>query len=98
MLKKIVLLIGADANKLVLETLIELCKAEAVAYCNLDEFIPELEPAAIQMVIERYNKLGYEGLDSQSGSNISLSFVDGYSKPTYRMLQKYRKIRTVKEV
>lgn len=95
MIDKINILIGADTDKETLNQLIEICKAEAVEYCNLDEYTEKLEPAIIEMVIERYNKLGVEGLDSQSSSTITSSFVDGYSKRVYQMLQKHRKIRVV---
>ena len=95
MIDKIKILIDAAVDDKLIETLIEICKIEATEYCNLAEYSTNLDAAVIQMVIERYNKLGVEGLNSQSPSTISSSFVDGYSKQVYQMLQKHRKIRVV---
>jgi len=41
--------------------LISLCKDEAYTYCNLPEYNAKLDGAVIQMVIERYNRIGSEG-------------------------------------
>lgn len=95
MLDKLKILIDAGVDEDLLNQLIEVCKVEATEYCNLVEYSTNLDPAVIEMVIERYNKLGVEGLTSQSSSTITSSFVDGYSKRIYQMLQKHRKIRVV---
>ena len=81
MIDKIKILIDAAVD----DKLVEICKIEATEYCNLAEYSTNLDAAVIQMVIERYNKLGVEGLNSQSASTISSSFVDGYSKQVYQM-------------
>lgn len=96
MLEKIKLLLNQYAQDELLELLIEMCKADAVSYCNLPEYIDDLDSTVIKMVIERYNKIGFEGLSAQGDSGVSNSFVDGYSKEIYQSLIKYRKMRIVR--
>lgn len=95
MLEKIKILINQYAQDEILLLLIDMCKADAVAYCNLPEYIEDLDNTVIKMVIERYNKIGFEGLSAQGDSGVSNSFVDGYSKEIYQSLIKYRKMRIV---
>jgi hypothetical protein len=45
------------------------------------------------MVLERYNKLGAEGLQSQSYSNISEHYKDGYSAGIQAQLRWFRKVK-----
>lgn len=67
MLEKIKLLLNIDRiddlDELIL-TLINLCKQEAYVYCNLSEYDNKLDFVVIQMVIERYNRIGSEGATS----------------------------------
>lgn len=95
MLEKIKILINQYAQDDILEVLIDMCKADAVAYCNLPEYIDDLDNTVIKMVIERYNKIGLEGLTAQGDSGVSNSYIDGYSKEIYQSLIKYRKMRVV---
>jgi hypothetical protein len=95
MLDTIKILIGADADDSVISALIDICKLDATAYCNLEEYDEKLDFIVRQMVIERYNKINKEGLTSESSSSINNSFIDGYSKPIYQSLRKFRKLRVV---
>ena len=67
MLEKIKLLLNIDRiddlDELIL-TLINLCKQEAYVYCNLSEYDNKLDFVVIQMVVERYNRIGSEGATS----------------------------------
>ena len=97
MLDKIKLLLGIaedDKDELLL-TLISLCKDEAIDYCNLEEYSSKLDSAVIQMVIERYNRLGSEGLGSATSSGIREEYFSNYSDPVIRKLQKNRKVKCV---
>lgn len=98
MLNKIKLLLNrADDDSLdeLLQTLIALCKEEAYIYCNLEDYDEKLDYIVIQMVIERYNRMGSEGTTSQSSSGITNQFDSFYSDKVTRMLNKNRKLRTV---
>lgn len=100
MLEKIKLLLGLaeedESRDDLINTLISLCKDQAVDFCNLDEYSSKLDSAVISMVIERYNKIGTEGVSSVSTNGINESYVEDYSKPIKNKLIKNRKVRLVK--
>jgi len=97
MLEKIKLLLNItdDDRDELLELLISLCKDEACEYCNLMEYNKKLDYIVIQMVIERFNRIGSEGATSQSTSGISTNYDSFYSEKVRKMLNKHRKVRTV---
>lgn len=78
-----------------LNTLISICKQEAVAYCNLEEYIGDMDFIIIQMVIERYNRIGSESLKSQKASGITANYADYYGEKVVKLLNKFRKLKTV---
>lgn len=94
---KIKILIGLtdDSKDDVLDVLISLCKAEAYEYCNLEGYTSKLDSAVIQMVIEKYNKMGTEGLSSVSTSGIKEEYNSGYSPQVLGLLKKNRKVKCV---
>lgn len=95
MLEKIKLLLSASDDSLdeLILTLISLCKEEAYVYCNLPEYDSKLDFIVIQMVIERYNRIGSEGATSQSSSGVSMNYDSFYSDKVVRLLNKYRKVK-----
>ena len=95
MLEKIKLLLNANDDSLdeLILTLISLCKEEAYVYCNLPEYDSKLDFIVIQMVIERYNRIGSEGATSQSSSGVSMNYDSFYSDKVVRLLNKYRKVK-----
>lgn len=100
MLEKIKLLLGLaeddESRDDLINTLISLCKDQAIDFCNLDEYISKLDSAVISMVIERYNKIGTEGASSVSTNGINESYIEDYSRPIKEKLIKNRKVRLVK--
>lgn len=94
---KIKILIGLTDNSKddVLDVLISLCKSEAYEYCNLEGYTSKLDSAVIQMVIEKYNKMGTEGLSSVSTSGIKEEYNSGYSPQVLGLLKKNRKVKCV---
>lgn len=97
MLDKIKILLGLtnDDKDELLSVLIALCKDEAIDFCNLKEYSNKLDSAIITMVIERYNKMGSEGLTSDSTSGINANYIDGYSEIVLSKLRKNRKVKCV---
>lgn len=97
MLEKIKLLLNKtdDSVDELLTTLIGLCKDEAVIYCNREEYDAKMEFVIIQMVIERFNRIGSEGTTSQSSSGASANYDSFYSDKVVRLLNKFRKVRMV---
>ena len=47
------------------------------------------------MVIEKYNKLGTEGLTSVSTNGINENYIEGYSESVLSKLRKNRKVKCV---
>ena len=98
MLNKIKLLLHKENDESVDElllTLIALCKDEAYIYCNLEQYDEALDYIVIQMVIERFNRIGSEGTTAQSTSGISMTYDSFYSQKVERMLNKHRRVKCV---
>ena len=97
MLDKIKILLGLtdDSKDELLNVLIALCKDEAIDFCNLKEYSSKLDSAIIAMVIERYNKMGTEGISSVSTNGINESYENGYSEIVLSKLRKNRKVKCV---
>lgn len=89
---KILLNIKGSSKDELLLLLIELCKAEAVDLTHSDEYDSSLDGCVTYMVIERYNRLGNEGVTSTSYTGISESFLDGYSDNTMKLIRRHRKL------
>lgn len=97
MLDKIKLLLGLttdDKDELIL-VLISICKDQATTYCNLEEYSESLNSAVIEMVIERYNHIGTEGVKKTTSSGVSEELSQEYSISILRQLRKYRKVKCV---
>ena len=97
MLDKIKLLLSIidDTADDLLNTLIAICKEEAYIYCNLPEYTEKLDNIVVFMVIEKYNRIGSEGTESQSASGISATYESFYSEKIVKMLNKHRRVRCV---
>lgn len=92
---KLLLNIPDDTQDELLQVLISLCKDEAFNYCNLPEYSTKLDGAVIQMVIERYNRIGSEGAIQQSSSGASITYDSFYSEKVRWMLNKHRKVKMI---
>lgn len=97
MLNKIKLLLGltTDVKDEVLLVLIDICKDQAINYCNLEEYSTKLDSAVIEMVVERYNKMGTEGVSKVTTSGITEEYIADYSEAIIKFLRKYRKVKCV---
>ena len=97
MLDKIKLLLSIldDTADDLLNTLIAMCKEEAYIYCNLPEYNSKLDNIVVSMVIEKYNRIGSEGTESQRASGISATYESFYSDKIVKMLNKHRRVRCV---
>lgn len=92
---KLLLNIQDDEQDELLQVLISLCKDEAYVYCNLPEYNEKLDGAVLQMVIERYNRIGSEGATQQSSSGVSMTYDSFYSDKVRWMLNKQRKVKMI---
>lgn len=78
-----------------LRALISLCQDEAYNYCNLAEYDDSLDYIVVQMVIERFNRIGSEGATSQGVSGMQTTYDSFYSEKVRKLLNKHRKVKTV---
>ena len=96
MLEDIKLLLGitsTEKDKL-LKLLINLATEDARTISRRQD-VSELEGIITQMVVFNYNRLGTEGLDSESYSGVSDSYSADYPENILRALKRYRKLVTL---
>lgn len=97
MIEEIKLLLG-DAADNYTDAQIGLCLkwalAEVEAYCNRDLDI-ELELIATKIAIIKLNRINTEGLQSQSYSGVSETYIDGYPADILAVLNRKRKIKVL---
>lgn len=95
LISKISILIDRDDKKELLQLLIENAIEEIINYCNLEEYNTKLDSLICKIVIYNYNRLGTEGLNSTSYSEIRENYTDGYGEDIVRMLNKNRRLKTL---
>lgn len=93
LLTKVKLLLGITANDKddLLTLLIDNATEEAMAYTR-QENAEVLNTAIIQMVVYMYNRLGTEGLDAESYSNVRFDYSASYPDSIMAMLNSKRKM------
>lgn len=87
-------IIGSPANNkdTVIQYLIDGAEAFAKSYCNITD-TTNIDNTIIKMVIEDFNRMGSEGLTSQSFSGTSENYNQDYSAQVYKVLNKNKKIK-----
>ena len=97
MKEQLIALLDIDSNDskslAVLDILIDICTDEATAYTRQEA--EKITSLIKLMVIERYNKIGNEGLASTSFAGVGENFLEDYSASLVRLLQSKRKIKVV---
>jgi hypothetical protein len=96
MLDDIKLLLGitsTDKDNL-LQLLINQATEEALDYTRRGS-ADGLENIITKMVVFNYNRIGTEGLDSESYSGVSYSYSADYPESILRSLNRYRKLITL---
>ena len=77
----------------VMDIVIESAKDYIYTYCNILEVPQSLNGTLLQMCREDLNRIGSEGLSSESAGGSSLSYNGDYSDTVYKALNKHRRIR-----
>ena len=72
----------------------KLALAEIEDYCNREADL-SLEYIAEKIAVIKLNRMGTEGLASQSYSGVSESYIDGYPAEIQAALNRKRKIKTL---
>lgn len=95
MVERLKLLLGEAANNYndaQLALCLEMAKAEVEGYCQRELDI-ELKLLAERIAIIKLNRLGSEGLDSESFSGISQSYLNDYPDDIKAVLNRKRRIK-----
>lgn len=97
MIEELKILLGEAASNFTDEQ-IGLCAkqalAEVEAYCNR-ELDYELEIIAERIAIIKLNRLNSEGLENQSYSGVSESYINGYPQDIMSVLNRKRRIKVI---
>ena len=92
MIDKVKLLLGlTDSSKdKLIEVLIDGAVEDAVAITGNKYIQDELPNTIIKMVVYNYNRLGTEGLETESYSGVTYNYSDGYPQDILNTLNKKR--------
>ena len=96
MLENIKLLLGISSTEKdnLLTLLIQQAEDEAKDFTHRED-VCELQSTIEKMVVYNYNRLGTEGLNSESYSGTSYNYTTDYPEQILKMLKRYRKIVTL---
>ena len=76
LLNRIKTLLGIPDNDELIYEIIELTKSKILNYINEVELPLELEFVLVELTIQRYNRIGSEGIASESVDGKSVSYED----------------------
>ena len=91
---KLLLSISSTEKDAILLLLIQQAEDEAKDFTHRED-VCELQSTIEKMVVYNYNRLGTEGLNSESYSGVSYNYTTDYPEPILKMLKRYRKIVTL---
>lgn len=91
---KLLLSISSTEKDALLLLLIQQAEDEAKDFTHRED-VCELQSTIEKMVVYNYNRLGTEGLNSESYSGVSYNYTTDYPEPILKMLKRYRKIVTL---
>ena len=84
LLNRIKVLLGITENDELLYEIIKLIESKILSYLNIEKLPKELEYILVELCIERYNRIGSEGLNSESSDGVSFTYDNS------DMLEKYK--------
>lgn len=95
MVEEVKVLLGDTAQNFTdgqIELALKMAVAEIEDYCNRD-LDTTLELMAERIAVIKLNRIGSEGLGSQSYSGVSESYTDGYPADILAVLNRKRKLK-----
>lgn len=75
-----------------LNDLIDETQEEIKEFTHRGDIPPSLEGSLIELVVIKCNRLGTEGISSESFSGVSTSYLNGFPKHIEKKLRKCRKL------
>ena len=79
MINKVKTLLGVEDNDKLLNEIIEITEYKILNYINKKTLPTELEFILIELVISRFNRIGSEGIASESVDGKSVSYEDDFN-------------------
>lgn len=92
---KLLLNIMDNSKDNLLGYLISNVKQKILSYTNQTEILPQMEYLVEELVVLRYNKLGSEGLQSESFSGVSQTFNQDIPQDIKSQLNQFRRLKTL---
>ena len=80
LLNRVKTILGVSDNDELVFEIIELTKSKILNYINKAELPNELEFILIELAIQRYNRIGSEGIASENVDGKSVSYDDDFEK------------------
>ena len=80
LLNRVKILLGISENDELVHEIIELTKDKILSYIDKTELPHELEFVLVELAIKRYNRIGSEGIASESVDGKSVSYEDDFEK------------------
>ena len=78
LVNRIKVLLGVTENDELINEIIELTKDKILNYINETELPNELEFVLVELAIQRYNRIGSEGITSESVDGRIISYDDDF--------------------
>ena len=78
LLNRIKTLLGITDNDELIYEIAEITKEKILNYINKEELPKELEFVLVELAIQRYNRIGSEGISSESVDGKSVSYEDDF--------------------
>lgn len=97
MLDTLIMLLGlqrGSEKEVIIEYLIESAKQFIENYCHC-AYDDTFNSTIVSMVMEDYNKLESAGIETESFSGISQSYINGYSDSVMNALKARRRIKVL---
>lgn len=92
---KLLLDINDSSKDNKLAYLITIAERKILDYTNQPILLAQMESIVEELVIVRYNKLGSEGLQSESFSGVSQTFTTDIPQDIKNQLNMYRRLKTL---
>lgn len=83
-------LLTNNTNEQLISLLLEKAKAEICSYLNV-EYSQDFDNITVDIAILKLNRLGAEGLSSQSYSGVSENYIEEYPPYIINQLNRYKK-------
>ncbi|EKZ0882710.1 hypothetical protein FZW87_13965 [Listeria monocytogenes] len=84
---------ASGGNALLLDDIIEEACEDTLNETNREEVTTDLESIAVDIAVLKYNRVGTEGLASDSQSGVSNSYLNDYPETLRRKIAKKKKMK-----